>query len=83
MGFPWTRNPNRVFPRKELGPKTWFIKQSSGQVKSLGQLNWGCHLVPFPKEVVPSVSSLKKLSKDMATLVSIVTLELMVSSLVA
>ncbi len=49
MGFPWTRNPNRVFPRKELGPKTWFIKQSSGQVKSLGQLNWGCHLVPFSK----------------------------------
>jgi hypothetical protein len=57
---PW--QPQTVFPRN-LGPKTWFMKQSSCQVPWTIWLGL-YHLVPFPKEVVPSVSSLKKLSKD-------------------
>jgi hypothetical protein len=71
-GFSMDKNPDHVFPRN-LGPKHGSL--SNQVVKSLGQLDWGYRLVPFPKEVVPSVSSLKKLSKDYMFFSSIFSME--------
>jgi hypothetical protein len=71
-GFSMDKNPNHVFP-SNLDPKHGSL--SNQVVKSLEQLDWGYHLVPFPKEVVPNVSSLKKLSKDYMFFSSILSME--------
>jgi hypothetical protein len=71
-GFSMDKNLNHVFLRN-LDPKHGSL--SNQAVKSLGQLDRGYHLVPFPKEVVPNVSSLKKLSKDYMFFSSILSME--------
>jgi hypothetical protein len=71
-GVSMDKNPNHVFPRN-LDPKHGSL--SNQAVKSLGQLDWGYHLVPFPNEAVPNVSSSKKLSKDYMYFSSILSME--------